>query len=61
MNEEASTSSGLGTKLIAIVLLLVGAWILFKVVIGVVAGIAWLVVIVGAIIAVLWAVSALRS
>jgi hypothetical protein len=62
MNEEASTSrlSGLGTKAIALVVLLVAAWILFKVVIGVVATVAWIVVIVMALFAVFWAMSALR-
>ena len=59
---EASTSrfSGLGTKAIALVVLLIAAWVLFKVVIGTVMAIAWFVVIVLAVIAVIWAMSALR-
>ena len=47
-------------KALALVALLVAAWILFKVVIGVVAAVAWVVVIVLAIMAVLWAMSVLR-
>ena len=39
--------------------LLVAAWLLFKVVIGVVAGIAWFLVAVIAIIAVVWALRVL--
>ena len=47
-------------KAIALVALLIAAWVLFKVVIGVVAAVAWVVVIVLAIMAVLWAMSVLR-
>jgi hypothetical protein len=45
-----------GKKLLAIGVLLVAAWILFKVVIGVVATIAWVAVVVLAIVAVVWAI-----
>jgi hypothetical protein len=62
MNENASNGfmSGLALKAVALVALLVGAWILFKVVIGVVTAVAWIVVIVLAVMAVLWAMSVLR-
>ena len=62
MNEAASTSrfSGLGTKAIALVVLLIAAWVLFKVVIGTVIAVAWFAVIILAVIAVFWAMSALR-
>jgi hypothetical protein len=64
MNENAASTggffSGLATKALAIVILLVAAWILFKLVIGVVAAVAWIVVAVLAVVAVLWAMSALR-
>ncbi len=56
MKEKASD---LGRKAIALVVLLVAAWLLFKVVIGVVAGIAWFLVAVIAIIAVVWALRVL--
>ena len=63
MNENASSSgffSGLALKAVALVALLVGAWILFKVVIGVVTTVAWIVVIVLAVMAIFWAMSVLR-
>jgi hypothetical protein len=54
------TLSGLALKAVAVVALLVAAWILFKVVIGVVTAVAWVVVVVLAVMAVLWAMSVLR-
>ena len=53
-------ASNVGRKLIAGAVLLVAAWILFKVVIGVVAAVAWIVVVVLAVVAVVWAVGVLR-
>jgi hypothetical protein len=50
-----------GRKLLAIVVLIVAAYILFKVVLGFVAAVAWIVVIVLALVAVFWAVGTLRS
>jgi hypothetical protein len=52
--------SGLALKAVAVVALLVAAWILFKVVLGVVTAVAWVVVVVLAVMAVLWAMSVLR-
>jgi hypothetical protein len=63
MNENAESGgfiSGLAMKALALVVLLAAAWILFKVVIGVVAAVAWIVVIVLGVFAVLWALSVLR-
>ena len=63
MNENAASGgffSGLAMKALAVVVLLIAAWILFKVVIGVVATVAWIVVVVLGIFAVLWALSVLR-
>ena len=57
-SEKAGPSIRL--RLIALVVLLIGAWILLKVVIGIVAGLAWFIVIIGALLAVLWAWSTLR-
>ena len=48
-------AASLGSKAIALVILLAAAWILFKLVIGVVAAVAWVVVAVLALIAVIWA------
>jgi hypothetical protein len=54
-------ASDLGRKLIAIAVLLVVVYILFKVVIGFVAAVAWIAVIVLAVIAGIWALGVLRS
>jgi hypothetical protein len=51
--------SGLAVKALAVIVLLIAAWILFKVVLGVVTAVAWVVVIVLAVMAVLWAMSVL--
>lgn len=52
-------AADLGRKALALVILLAAAWILFKLVIGVVAGIAWLVVAVLAVVAIIWAIRVL--
>ena len=62
MNEEAESRgflANIGGKALAIAVLLVAAWILFKVVIGVVTAVAWTIVAVVAVVAVLWAVNRL--
>jgi hypothetical protein len=53
-------ASDVGRKLIAVVVLLVAVWLLFKFVIGAVAAVAWLAVVILAIVAVVWAVGVLR-
>jgi hypothetical protein len=52
-------ASNLGMKALALAVLLVGAWILFKVVLGVLTGLAWVLLVIGAVIAVIWAVGKL--
>jgi hypothetical protein len=54
-------ASDIGRKVIAIAVLLVAAYILFKMVIGVVAAVAWIVVLVLAVIAAIWAFGVLRT
>jgi hypothetical protein len=49
----------LGRKAIALLVLLVAAWVLFKVVLGAVAFLAWIVVVVVAIGAIVWAIRVL--
>ena len=49
-----------GRKLIAIAVLLVAAFILFKVVLGFVAAVAWIAIAVIAVVAVVWAIGVLR-
>jgi hypothetical protein len=46
-------------RIVAALVLVVAAWLLFKVVIGIVAGVAYLLVAVVAVIAVVWAVRTL--
>jgi hypothetical protein len=48
-----------GKKTLALGVLLVAAWILFKVVLGFVTAIAWIAVVVLAIVAVVWAIRVL--
>jgi hypothetical protein len=55
----AQAAADLGKKAVALVVLLVAAWILFKLVIGVVAAVAWVVVAVLALVAVVWAIRVL--
>jgi F0F1-type ATP synthase assembly protein I len=54
-------ASDIGRKIIAIAVLLVVAYILFKVVIGFVAAVAWIAVLVLAVIAAIWAFGVLRT
>jgi len=55
----SETLRDIGGKALAIVILLVAGWILLKIVIGVVTAIAWIVVAVLAVIAVIWALNRL--
>jgi hypothetical protein len=54
-------ASDVGRKVIAIAVLLVAAYILFKVVIGFVAAVAWIAVLVLAVVAGIWAFGVLRA
>ena len=47
-------------KAVAVVVLVIAAYLLFKVVIGFVTAIAWVVALVVGVVAVLWALSVLR-
>ncbi|MFL5895946.1 MAG: hypothetical protein ACJ76Z_12650 [Thermoleophilaceae bacterium] len=49
----------LGRRALAILILLVAAWILFKVVIGVVTALATVIVVVLAVLAIIWAIRVL--
>ena len=53
----AERASELGGKLLALAILLAAAYVLFKLVIGVVAAIAWTIVAVLAVVAALWALN----
>ena len=52
-------TANLGTKTLALAVLLLAAWVLFKVVLGFLTGLAWLLLVIGAVLAVLWALSKL--
>ncbi len=54
-----STAGDLGRRVLAILVLAIAAWVLFKVVIGIVAGLATIIVVVLAIIAIVWAIRVL--
>ena len=47
------------SRLLAVLVLVVAAWIIIKVIIGVVSSIAWIVVVVLAIVGVIWAYNTL--
>jgi hypothetical protein len=55
----AQRASDLGRKLLALGILLLAAFVLFKVVIGAVAAVAWFVIAVVAVIAIVWALRVL--
>jgi hypothetical protein len=49
------TGPSFGARVVAVLVLAVAAWFLFKVVIGIVAGIAFFLAVIVAIVAVVWA------
>ncbi len=48
-----------GKKVLAVGVLVIAAWVLFKVVLGFVAAVAWIAVVVLAVVAVVWALRVL--
>ncbi|HXS44122.1 MAG TPA: hypothetical protein VN751_05820 [Solirubrobacteraceae bacterium] len=58
--QEENTGPSFGARVLAAVVLAIAAWFLLKVIIGLVAGVAWFVAVVVALIAVVWAVRTLR-
>jgi hypothetical protein len=56
MRQHASDA---GRKLLAVLVLLLAAYVLFKVVLGAVTAVAWIVVVVLGIVAVIWALRVL--
>jgi hypothetical protein len=57
--ENEKTGPSFGARIVAAIVLAFAAWILFKVIIGIVAGVAYFLVVVVAVIAVVWAVRTL--
>jgi hypothetical protein len=56
---EEKTGPSFGARVLAAIVLAIAAWFLFKVVIGIVAGVAWFLAVIVAIVAVVWAVRTL--
>ncbi len=54
------TGTSLGMRAVAVLVLAIAAWLLLKVVISVVAGLAWTVAAVVLVVGVIWAMSVLR-
>ena len=55
----AESLKELGTKGLALVVLLLAAFVLFKVVVGVISGIVWTLIGIAALVGVIWALSRL--
>jgi hypothetical protein len=49
------TGPSFGARVVAVLVLAIAAWFLFKVVIGIVAGVAFFLAVIVAIVAVVWA------
>jgi len=54
------TRPSLARRAVAVLILAVAAWLLLKVVIGIIASVAWIVMAVVAVVGVLWAFNTLR-
>jgi hypothetical protein len=53
--EEKTSGPSFGMRIVAALVLALAAWFLLKVVIGIIASVAWFVAVVVAIVAVVWA------
>jgi hypothetical protein len=58
---EEKTGPSFAVRALAVVVLLLAAWFLLRIVIGLVAGIAWIVLVVLAVVAIVWAWRTLSS
>jgi hypothetical protein len=58
---EDTTSPSFLRRVLAVVVLAIAVWILIKFALGVIAWLATVIVIIGAIVAVIWAVRTVRS
>jgi hypothetical protein len=61
MSSSKSSGPSLGRRAVAILVLLIAAWIVFQVIKGFVVAVFWAGLIVLAIVAVFWAMRTLRS
>jgi hypothetical protein len=60
MSTSTPSSSSLGKRAVAALVLLLAAWILVKVLIGIVTAVFWAVTAILAVIAVIWAIAVIR-
>ena len=60
MEEIHDTRSPLWTRVLAVAVLALAAWVMLKLVIGVITTVAWVAAVVIAVVGVLWALSVLR-
>lgn len=58
---DEKTGPSLAVRALAVIVLLLAGWFLLRVVIGLVAGIAWIVLVVLAVVAIVWAWRTLSS
>lgn len=61
MSTPKSSGSSLGSKAVALLVLLVAAWIAFQLIKGFIIGVFWIGIVVFGLIAVFWAMRTLRS
>jgi hypothetical protein len=59
MSTSTPSRSSLGKRAIAVLILLIAAWVLIKAVIGIAVAVFWVVLVVAAIVAVIWAIRVL--
>lgn len=56
---ETESKTSIGARVLALLVLAVAAWVLFKIVIGTVVAIAWTAAAIVAVVAVIWAINKL--
>ena len=59
MSSSTPSGASLGKRAIAVLVLLVAAWILVKIAIGIVTAVFWVVLAIAAVVAVIWAIRVL--
>jgi hypothetical protein len=59
MSTSNPSGASLGKRAIAVLILLIAAWIIVKAVIGIAVAVFWTVLVIAAVIAVIWAIRVL--
>ena len=59
MSTSSPSSASLGKRAIAVLILLIAAWIIVKAVIGIAVAVFWVVLVIAAVCAVIWAIRVL--